>query len=70
MFNLIRIILVSLLLNSCVPVTAELQWFESLKRGEIRVKGFMGLPQPPDCGKWYDNGHHRQWAKCMGVEYK
>lgn len=29
-----------------------------------------GVPPPPDCSEWYNNGHSKEWAECMGVPYR
>jgi len=31
---------------------------------------FMGMPCAPDCSRFYNNGHHNEWATCIGVRYK
>lgn len=54
------------LIDSCVS-DVQYRIKPNLK---VTVSGFMGLPQPPDCGEYYDNGQHHAWAECMGVGYK
>lgn len=24
----------------------------------------------PQCDQWYNNGHSKEWANCMGVKYR
>ena len=84
MYKLIAIIALSLTaLSGCVVYKA---WdaCETMRQGEIRFEfpadeirreikvehTYMALPPPPDCDRFYNNGHHREWADCMGVGYK
>ncbi len=66
--NKIYIILLVTLTGSCTPDTGEDP--QAQEQAETVVRGFMGLPPPPDCDDFYDNNMHEAWADCMGVGYK
>jgi len=53
-----------LLLTTCHP-NAEVRTTEAIQRTAPEFG-----TTAPDCGEFYNNGHHREWAKCMGVPYR
>ncbi len=59
------IIVSVLLLNSCPSDVVDVRTTEVI----LRTAPEFGTTAP-DCRKFYNNGHHREWAKCMGVSYR
>jgi len=52
--------------SSCYNYSIEI---EAEKRDRALRLATPGSPLP-DCKQWYDNGHSKEWAECMGVGYK
>ena len=67
------IIVVMLLITTLKVVSC---CYNYSKETELQQKQRMmrldnpGVPPPPDCSEWYNNGHSKEWAECMRVPYR
>lgn len=66
---IILLLLISTLqvVKSCYNYSKEIEY---QKKQRAMMLSTPGVPPPPECSQWYDNGHSKEWAECIGVGYK
>lgn len=53
--------------KACYSYSVEIEY---QKKQRVMRLDNPGVPPPPECSQWYNNGHSKEWAECMGVGYK